>query len=154
MNPKTLAPTHPRDQVPDGRRRAASFRAAAQHRPNAHQSCFERRKRQKGKKIEIYEIQNVKFQVANQHFGSSSERTKGGFEGANGKVEGADPEAAAQAAAAEQRLEEKDLLESAERSDEMNKLINLSAPSFGDSEIKKEKILEPFSWHQNIGKAK
>ena len=63
-------------------------------------------------------------------------KKEGGFEGANGKVQGADPEAAAQAAAAEQRLEEKDIFESAKRSLEMSKLINLSAPSFGDSKIK------------------
>jgi hypothetical protein len=93
-------------------------------------------------------------QLAKSIFGSSSERTKretkGGFEGADGKVQGADPEAAAQAAATEQRLEEKNLFESAERSVEMSKLINLSAPSFGDSKIKTEKILAPFWWHQSF----
>jgi hypothetical protein len=77
-------------------------------------------------------------------------KKEGGFEDADGKVQGADPEAAAQAAAAEQRLEEKDLFESAERSLEMNKLINLNAPSFGDSKVITEKILVPFSWHQSF----
>lgn len=59
-----------------------------------------------------------------QYFGSSSKRekrkTKGRFEGSNRKVQGAYKEAAAKAAATEQRYQEENLFESAERSVEIN----------------------------------
>ena len=76
-----------------------------------------------------------------QHSRSSSKRTKretkSRFKGANGKVQGVDPEATAQATATEQRFEEKDLFESAERSVKMIELINLKRSQFWRLEKRK-----------------